>query len=261
MPRPAVAGRGIRRPRPAPRTRAPVRCVDKSGRAAAPRATRPTFGGRKDFKAKLCTSTLGVVTTRPTITEPTGDTPEPTTNGPPVVHTPRPWLRTVAALPHRKAWFTGAKIALVAGTSLFGFAAGTGAHLGFAFAGAACLVTVALVDRLDTAIRDHEQRAGRTGPRGRGRRVRAAGQLHADAHRGRRRPDARHAGPATAPGAVRQRVHTRRRGALRPAVHRHPRRLLRAGRRGGHPPVRQRPHHAAGQVRAGQLRPHGRSSD
>lgn len=98
------------------------------------------------------------MTTRPTITEPTGDTPEPTTNGPPVVHTPRPWLRTVAALPHRKAWFTGAKIALVAGTSLFGFAAGTGAHLGFAFAGAACLVTVALVDRLDAAIRDHEQR-------------------------------------------------------------------------------------------------------
>jgi len=93
-----------------------------------------------------------------TATEPTGDPPQPTTNGPPAGRAPRPWLRTIAAIPHRRIFFTLTKIVFVAAASLFGFAAGAGARLGFALAAATCLVGVALVERLDTAVRDDEQR-------------------------------------------------------------------------------------------------------
>lgn len=110
-------------------------------------------GGREDFEATSC----GVSVRSLTPTEPPGDPPDPTTNGPPV-EPRRPWLRTIAALPHRRVWFTLAKAAFVAAASLFGFAAGAGTHLGFAIAGAACLVGVALVERLDIDVRDDEQR-------------------------------------------------------------------------------------------------------
>lgn len=70
----------------------------------------------------------------------------------------RSWLRRIAAIPHRRIWFALAKIVFVAAASLFGFAAGTGVLLGFALAAAACLVGVALIERLDTAIRDDELR-------------------------------------------------------------------------------------------------------
>ncbi|HEY7814189.1 MAG TPA: hypothetical protein VIC62_13175, partial [Nakamurella sp.] len=93
-----------------------------------------------------------------TATEPTGDPSEPTTNGPPVGRSPRPWLHTIAAVPHRRIWFTLAKVAFVTAASLLGFAAGAGARLGFALAAATCLVGVALVERLDIAIRDDELR-------------------------------------------------------------------------------------------------------
>ncbi len=98
------------------------------------------------------------MSTSPTTTEPVGGPPEPTSNSPPSVRSHLAWLHTVAAIPHRRTWFTLVKIALVAGASLFGFGAGTAAHLGLAVAAAACLVAVALVERLDMAIRDDEQR-------------------------------------------------------------------------------------------------------
>jgi hypothetical protein len=98
------------------------------------------------------------MSTRPTTTEHAGGTPEPTSNSPPPVRSPRPWLRTVAAIPRRKTWFTLAKITLVAGASLFGYTAGTSAHPALALAAATCLVLVAVVERLDNAIRDDEQR-------------------------------------------------------------------------------------------------------
>ncbi len=79
-------------------------------------------------------------------------------SGPRDVSAVRPWLRSVAAIPRRRTWFTLAKVVLVAGASLLGFLAGAGPHLGSALGAAACLVLVALVEGLDTAIRDDEQR-------------------------------------------------------------------------------------------------------
>ncbi|HEY5881996.1 MAG TPA: GAF domain-containing protein [Nakamurella sp.] len=98
------------------------------------------------------------MSTRPSTTEPVGGTPEPTSNSPPTVRSLRPWLRTVAAVPHRGTWFTLVKIAFVAGASLCGFGAGTAANIGLALSAATCLVGAALVERLDIAIRDDELR-------------------------------------------------------------------------------------------------------
>jgi GAF domain len=79
-------------------------------------------------------------------------------SGPRDVTAVRPWLRSVAAIPRRRTWFTVAKIVLVAGASVLGYLAGEGSRLGFALGAAACLVVVGLVEGLDTAIRDDEQR-------------------------------------------------------------------------------------------------------
>ena len=74
----------------------------------------------------------------------------------------RPWLRSVAAIPRRRTWFTLAKVLLVAGASLLGYLAGANSHLGYALGAAACLVVAALVEGLDAAIRDDEQREAET---------------------------------------------------------------------------------------------------
>jgi hypothetical protein len=113
-------------------------------------------GGERVDEATSC-----VVSTRSTTTaKPTGRPPEPMSNGPPV-GAPRPWLRSIAAIPRRAAWFTLTKAILVAAASVLGYAAGAAAQLGLALGVAACLALVALLERLDTAIRDDQQNRAR----------------------------------------------------------------------------------------------------
>ena len=110
------------------------------------------------WKERFQSDTIDGVTTSFTTTEPTDGTRGPTGGGAPDDVPTRPWLRTIAAIPRRKTWFTLAKVLLVAGASLLGYLAGTNSHLGYAIAAAACLVGAALVEALDVAIRDDEQR-------------------------------------------------------------------------------------------------------